>query len=151
VVAANRADRQLDRVALGAVRSYFASTPDRRMPPIIAVATHIDLLRPVQDWTPPYDIADAKTDKARSIRAGLDHIAADLTLEVGDVVPTCLAENRPIYNVDGVWIKIAAVLPEARSAQLVRRLRSASTGWKWSKLWSQTVNAGKALQNRSKT
>ncbi len=151
VVAANRADRQLDRAALDAVRSYFASTPDRRMPPIIAVATHIDLLRPVQDWAPPYDIANPMNEKARSIRAALDLIAADLNLDFGDEVPTCLADKRPTYNVDGVWIKIAAVLSEARSAQLVRRLRSASTGWKWSKLWSQTVNAGKAMQNRRKT
>jgi hypothetical protein len=90
-------------------------------------------------------------NKARSIRAALDHIAADLDLDVGNVVPACLGDNRPNYNIDGVWIKIAAVLPAARSAQLVRRLRSASTGWKWSKLWSQTVNVGKALQNRSKT
>jgi uncharacterized protein len=151
VVAANRADRQLDRVALDAVRSNFASTPDRRMPPIIAVVTHIDFLRPIQEWAPPYDIANPMNDKARSIRAGLDQIAADLDLDAVDVVPTCLADKRPTYNVDGVWIKITAVLPAARSAQLVRRLRSATTGWKWSKLWSQTVNAGKAMQNRSKT
>jgi uncharacterized protein len=151
VVAANRADRQLDRLALDAVRSYFATTQDRRMPPIIAVATHIDVLRPVQEWAPPYDIANPVNDKTRSIRAALDHIAVDLDLNIGDVIPTCLADKRPAYNVDGIWTKIAAVLPEARSAHLVRRLRSATTGWKWSKLWSQTVNAGKALQNRSKS
>jgi uncharacterized protein len=151
VVAANRADRQLDRAALDAVRTYFASTPDRRMPPIIAVATHIDLLRPVQDWAPPYDIANPTNDKAKSIRAGLDQIAADLRIDVGNVVPICLAAKRSNYNVDGVWLKMAAVLPEARSAQLIRRLRSATTGWKWSKLWSQTVNASKALHDRRKT
>jgi uncharacterized protein len=150
VVAANRADRQMDQVALDAVRSFFAASPNRRMPPMIAVATHVDLLRPLQDWLPPYDIADPTTDKAKSIRAAIDRIAADLDIEVGNIVPTCLAASRPTYNIDGVWIRIAAVLPEARSAQLVRRLRSATTGWKWSKLWSQTVNVGKALQQRRK-
>jgi uncharacterized protein len=142
VAAANRADRETDRAALDAIRSYFASHPDRRPPPILAALTHIDRLRPSQDWQPPYDIASPATAKAISIRAAMDHVSGDLGLAIGTIIPVCLADARPAYNVELVWAELSEALPEAKRAQLIRRLRGAS-GWTWSKLWSQAVNAGR--------
>ena len=43
---------------------------------------------------------------------------------------------------DVLWAELSEALPEAKRAQLIRRLRSAS-GWTWAKLWSQAVNAGR--------
>ena len=152
VVSASRADRNLDREALDIIRSFFLATPDRVPPPIIAVATHVDLLRPFHDWAPPYELTNPTSDKAMSIRAAVNAVARDLNLDVGNVVPVSLGgvrgSARAPYNVDGVWTEVATVLPAARSAQLVRRLRSAADGWKWSKLWSQTLNAGKFVKGK---
>lgn len=142
VVAANRADRETDRKALGDVRAWFAAHPERRQPPMVGVVTHIDLLRPYQEWSPPYDIADPKSAKATTIRAAMDHIAADLGLTLDQLVPVALAEGRAAYNVDVLWAELSEALPDAKRAQLIRRLRDAS-GWTWSKLWSQAVNAGR--------
>ena len=142
VVAANRADRQVDHAALEAVRAFFAAHPDRRQPPMLAVATHIDLLRPYQEWSPPYDVAKPATAKAANIRAALDQLSGDLGLAIEWIIPVCLAENRDTYNVELVWERIFDALPAAKSAQLLRRLRSAG-GWTWGKLWSQAINAGK--------
>jgi len=142
VAAANRADRQVDLAALEAVRSFFAAHPDRRQPPVLAVATHIDLLRPYQEWSPPYDIATPTTTKATSIREALDQVSGDLGLPIDWVIPVCLADNRPTYNAELVWARIFDALPAAKSAQLLRRLRGAG-GWTWGKLWSQALNAGR--------
>jgi uncharacterized protein len=142
VVAANRADREMDRVALDGIRSYFSMRTDRRQPPILAIMTHIDLLRPYQEWAPPYDIASPATAKATSIRAAMQQVSLDLQVPIDCLIPVVLAGNHPIYNIDLVWAKISELLPEARRAQLVRRLRGAA-GWTWGKLWSQAVNAGK--------
>ena len=57
--------------------------------------------------------------------------------------PVSLAVAHPVYNIERVWEKISELLPDARRAQLLRRLRGASS-WTWGKLWSQTVNAGRA-------
>jgi uncharacterized protein len=146
VVAANRADRDLDRKALNVIRSLFATKPDRLPPPIIAVATHVDLLRPFRDWAPPYDIVNATSGKALSIQLAMSAISRDLDLT--SIVPVSIGHETTAYNVDAVWTEIAASLPNARSAQLVRRLRSATSGWKWSKLWSQAVNAGKFVKGK---
>lgn len=142
VAAANRADRESDRVALEAIRSYFASHPHRRPPPILAALTHIDLLRPYQDWQPPYDIANPVAGKSASIRAAMDQVSSDLHIPVDHIIPVSLAEARPVYNVELVWAELSETLPEAKRAQFIRRLRGAS-GWSWSKLWSQAVNAGR--------
>ncbi len=142
VAAANRADREMDRAALDSIRSYFSIRSDRRQPPILAIITHIDLLRPYQEWAPPYDIANPANAKATSIRAAMQQVSIDLNVPLDCIIPAVLAGNRPVYNIDVVWAKISGSLPEARRAQLVRRLRGAS-GWTWGKLWSQAVNAGR--------
>jgi uncharacterized protein len=142
VVAANRADREMDRAALDSIRSYFHTRTDRRQPPILAIMTHIDLLRPYQEWAPPYDFANPTNAKSSSIRDALQQISIDLQVPINCLIPVVLAGNHSVYNINLVWEKIYEVLPEARRAQLVRRLRGAS-GWTWGKLWSQAVNAGK--------
>lgn len=142
VAAANRADRETDRAALDAIRSFFASHPDRRAPPILAALTHIDQLRPYQEWQPPYDIANPTTAKAISIRAAMDQVSGDLGLPIDRFIPVSVADSRSAYNVDLVWAELSEALPEAKRAQFIRRLRGASD-WSWSKLWSQAVNAGR--------
>ena len=97
VVAANRADRETDRRALGEIRTWFAAHTDRRQPPVVGVVTHIDLLRPVQDWPPPNDIADPKTPKALTIREAIDHISAELGVTLDQLVPVALANGRAQY------------------------------------------------------
>ncbi|MEZ5853826.1 MAG: GTPase domain-containing protein [Hyphomicrobiaceae bacterium] len=57
VVAADRPDRDLDRIALAAIKAWFRDRPERLAPPMIVVASHIDRLRPIQEWAPPYDVA----------------------------------------------------------------------------------------------
>jgi uncharacterized protein len=153
VAAANRADRRLDRVALDAVRAYFVSRPDRRHPPFLAVMTHIDRLRPYAEWAPPYDLNHPTTEKARSIASALKQVSVDLAVGLDSVVPVSVADRQADANINAVWAKIADVLPDARHAQLVRRLRGA-TGRSWGKFWSQAVNAGRTATralSKSKT
>jgi predicted GTPase len=145
VVNATRADRDLDRSALDGIRRYFAERPDRRRPPMMMVVSHIDRLRPFQEWSPPYDLVAAGSPKAQSIRAAVQAAGADLDFPPGDIVPACLASPPGLYNVDAIWAQIVSLLPEAQRAQLVRRLGEARAGFEWSRLWSQMMNAGRVL------
>jgi predicted GTPase len=144
VVGAHRADRHVDQQALQAFRAHFASRLNRRRPPVVLVLTHIDRLRPVTEWTPPYDLVAADTPKAASIRAASDAIAADLGFSADDTIPVSLQAGKP-YNVEKVWEHIAAALPEAMRAQLLRCLHDLRDDWSWSTIWKQTAGAGRAL------
>ena len=56
VCSAARAAREIDANALAAIRAHFAAEPSRRRPPMLLVLTHIDNLRPFNEWDPPYDL-----------------------------------------------------------------------------------------------
>ena len=143
VIAAHRADRDVDRKALEAVRRYFGARLNRRRPPIVLVATHIDRLRPFTEWSPPYDLATDTREKARNIQAALDAAASDLGFTAGEVVPVSLAD--PAYNLDQLWQRIGDALPEAQRAQLLRSLHELKSDWSWKGIWKQAGGAGRTI------
>lgn len=144
-VAAHRADREPDRAALAALRRHFADRPDRRPPPVLLVLSYIDQLRPWAEWQPPYDIAEPKSVKAQSIRDAAVAAADDLSIGLAEVVPVCLAASTGTYNVDVLWARILDLAPEARQARLVRLLREDEAHWRWRRLWSQAIGAGRVV------
>jgi predicted GTPase len=144
VTAADRPDREASRAALQAIRAHLAERTDRRSPPILHVLTHVDRLRPFQEWAPPYDLNDTERPKVVSMRAAIEAAATDLGVATDDIVPVSLASGAP-YNIDVVWAKAVALAPEAQRTRLVRLLGAARASWDWRRLWSQSVNAGRVI------
>ena len=150
VAPANRADRETDRAALAAVRAAFAARPDRRPPVMLLVLTHIDRLRPFQEWAPPYDLNAADNAKAQSIRAAVEAASGDLGFDTGDIIPCSLAPDT-LYNVDAIWAAILERVPEAQRARLVRTLRDAEGAWNVGGVWRQVLSGGRVLVDAMKT
>lgn len=144
VIGAHRADRKLDRAALGALRARFAASPERRVPPLIVVASHIDRLRPVREWAPPYNVDTPASPKEQSIRGALDALAADLDVPVEAIVPMRL-DSSPPYNLDALWLRLAADVGEAQRARWVRVLRTAGEPGGWRQAWKQVRGAGRMV------
>ena len=67
VCSAARAAREIDANALAAIRTHFAAEPNRHRPPMLLVLTHIDNLRPFDEWDPPYDLTQPTRGKCKSI------------------------------------------------------------------------------------
>lgn len=145
VAPANRADREPDRAALEAIRAAFRARADRRPPVMLLVLTHVDRLRPFQEWKPPYDLGEASNVKAQSIRAAVEAAAAELGFSEADVVPVSLATGVAPYNIDALWAAIAERLPDAQRARLVRTLRDAEGAWDVGRLWGQVVGGGRVI------
>ncbi|MBF0159753.1 MAG: 50S ribosome-binding GTPase [Magnetococcales bacterium] len=145
VCSADRADRQLDRTALTALHNHFAAHPEQHRPRVVLVVSHIDLLRPVKEWAPPYDIAQSDRPKAVAIRTALETIRADLELPVDDVVPVCLRQPPGYYNVETAWATISHYLPDAENARLLRGQIEAGSGVNLEKAWNQAVTGGRML------
>lgn len=145
VSSAVRPDRESEKRALAGIRADFAAHPNRRRPPMLLIMSHVDLLRPMQDWQPPYDIADTTNAKAVSIRGAMEAASADLGFRLEDIVPACLNPERGCYNIDAIWAEITERMPEAQRAQLVRVLREADKGWDWKRIRTQALNAGRVL------
>jgi predicted GTPase len=143
VSAANQAAREIDRQAITALKQRFESDPRRQKPPIVLVLTHIDRLRPFDEWKPPYDLTDRNRAKSNSIRSAVEAALSDLGLATDDVVPVRVDTPNAAYNIDALWAKIIALSPDAQRSRLLRLLSSIKSASSWGTVWSQAANAGR--------
>jgi uncharacterized protein len=142
---ANRPDRESERQCLNALRAFFAAHLDRRFPPMLVAASHIDQLRPMRSWQPPYNLINPIDTKAVNIRAAIVAIAADLVVPIDQVVPVCLRKNS-VYNVDdALWAAIMSHQDEALRLRLQRCLAANKQAENWDRLQRQLTNAGRFL------
>jgi predicted GTPase len=100
VFSASNAAREEDIKQLNAIRAYFQRERQLSMPVIVAIATHIDRLRPIQEWQPPYNIHQPDSPKAKNIRSFCEVIAGELNLPLENIVPVCLNLEVGVYNID---------------------------------------------------
>jgi uncharacterized protein len=144
VSAVAHGDRTLERRAMAALNGAFTSQQRRNPPAQLVALTHIDRLPPAQAWAPPYDLNAPRDEKAQRIARTVDDVAQRFGMPGIDVVPLRV-DTLPAYNVDALWSRVTARLPQAESARLARRLVDAQRGWNLRQIGSQAVNAGRIL------
>ena len=145
VCAAHRPDRGVEREILDAVRGWQAERLDRRPPPLLVAVSHIDQLRPLREWQPPYDLLNPQGTKVANIRAAVETVAGDLAVPVADAIPVCLADGR-VYNVDdALWAAILERQDEAGKVRFLRCLEQRKRAENWTLLRRQLANAGRWL------
>ncbi len=74
VMAANSPARDADVNIVRALIEHYRTKQQLRPPAIIAVLTHIDLLRPVREWSPPYYWRNPTQPKEESIAAAVQYV-----------------------------------------------------------------------------
>ncbi len=74
VMAANGSARQADIAMVKQLDQHYRERPHLKPPVIIVVLTHIDLLRPVREWSPPYDWRNPHSLKEHSIAGAVDYV-----------------------------------------------------------------------------
>lgn len=144
VVPAHRADRRLDRRALDTLRARFGENPQRKMPPVVVVASHVDRLSPPREWSPPYNVEAPEGPKARSMRAALESIAQDLDVAVEAIVPVRLDTSEP-YNLEMLRMRLAELFDEAKRARWIRIQRTAPERGDWRRALKQLTSAGRVV------
>ena len=147
VSSASRAAREIDRQALAAIREHFAAQTSRRPPPMLLVLTHIDALRPFNEWDPPYDLTQTSRAKSQAILGAMEAAGAELGFEAAEIVPVRVDGAAASYNIDALWAKIMEVVPDAQRARLLRTLSDIGNARNWSTLWSQAANAGRVIKD----
>lgn len=126
--AANPA-RDPDLQLLRRLDEWFRERPNLRRPPMLGVLSHIDQLKPVLEWEPPYegwlDTAPTRA-KERSIHNAVEYTREALSpfLDAG-LIPVCTEPSR-IYGVEE-WLlpAMTSLLPVARAKRMVDLLHAA--------------------------
>jgi predicted GTPase len=116
--------RQADVMMLKALSDWYASRPDLRMPPILCVVTHIDLLSPAMEWSPPYNWLEPTRMKEKQIAAALATVREQLGQYVRGIVPVCTSPGK-VYGIEeGLLPALMELLGEGHAVGLLRCIRA---------------------------
>jgi predicted GTPase len=142
VLHARNPARQADLEMLRKLRAWFASRPETKMPPVLGVLTHIDLLSPAMEWAPPYDWVDPQRPKERQIQEAWNAVKNQLRDYLVGIVPVCTAGDK-VYGMDEwFWPTLTELLDEAHAVALLRCIRAEANTGKVRKVFQQFLQAG---------
>lgn len=144
-VSATNAARQVDKQMLEAIKKQFAAHGKSNFPAIIVALTHIDQLRPVREWNPPYDVIHPDSQKAQSIRMAMEMLAKELELEIDQIAPVNLKSGFE-YNIEeGLIPAIFQQLEQAEQVRYLRCLKEYRKEDHWRLLWKQSKSTGQFI------
>src|SRR5262249_13398593 len=141
VLHARNPARAADLLALQELRRWFEAHPDLKVPPIVAVLTHIDLLSPAMEWAPPYNWQQPTRAKEEQIAAAVAALRDQLGTYLAAAVPVCTAPGK-VYGIEE-WLlpALAELLDEARGVALLRVLRAEADAGKVRRVFQQLLAA----------
>lgn len=122
VLAANSPAKQPDVLMLNQVKDFYREQPELKPPRVIGVITHIDLLRPIQEWKPPYNWRSPTTPKEQSIHDSVEYCKELFGNSIRDYVPVCLLANNSFENsaMEELLEMIAGEIGQGQAVALVR-------------------------------
>lgn len=141
VLHARNPARQADLQLLRHLHEWFASHPELKKPPSLAAITHIDLLSPALEWSPPYDWRQPTRPKEENIQQALTAAWEHVGSYSASVLPVCTAAGK-VYGVEE-WLlpAVAEQLDEAHGVALLRCLRAEIDENKIRKVFHQLLTA----------
>jgi predicted GTPase len=145
VLHARNPGRQTDVDVLEAIQTWFRLRPDLKIPPILGVLTHIDLLSPAMEWAPPYDWQQPVRPKEGQIQQAHATVREQLSQYLVGCVPVCTAPGR-VYGIEEWFLPtVLELLDEARGVALLRCLRGEADAGKVRRIFQQLLSAGRQL------
>lgn len=145
VLHATNPGRQADLDMVRDLATYFREHPELRKPPFIAVVTHIDLLSPTMEWSPPYNWAEPKRPKEQNIHDALAAVRDQLGEYLQGVVPICGKAGK-VYGIDEFLLPVVAErLDELHGVGLLRVLKAEADAGKVRKVFHQMLESGKEI------
>jgi len=143
VLHARNPARQADVAMLDQLREWFAGRPELRSPLVLAVLTHIDLLSPAMEWSPPYDWLSPSKPKEVQIHEALGAARQQFGDRLVGIVPVCTAAGRSFGIEEALLPAVAGMLDEARGVALLRCLRAEADHDRIRKVFRQLLATGK--------
>ena len=147
VLDAHAPARKPDQKTLQQIQDFYRNNPQLKQPKTLVVLTHVDLLSPVMIWAPPYQWRTADDKKSNSIRDAVQYVQEVFGDQVQAVAPVCLSdsEDRRWGLEEEVLPAISQILPEAKSAAMLRAYEKELDKDRWWELLDQIKESGKIL------
>ncbi|MGL6074777.1 MAG: GTPase family protein [Fimbriiglobus sp.] len=143
VVPARSAARAPEVEFLNRLHAAMKATPRLKLPPIVVVLSHVDLLTPAMEWSPPYDPETGSRPKEVSMREALAAATEVFGEAVEATVPVCTAPNRVWGVAEELMPRVLPLLGEARGVAVLRNLHAEADAGQAKRVWQQLQTAGK--------
>ncbi|MGZ5602253.1 MAG: GTPase family protein [Methylobacter sp.] len=148
-ISATNAARDPDKKMLQAIQNCFELKDKGSLPPVVVALTHVDQLRPIREWHPPYDVMNPSSTKAQAIRLVMDTITTELGLNIDRIAPVNLKPGFE-YNIEeGLIPAIFQQLEQAKQVRYLRCLKEYHKEDYWRRLWKQSKRAGQYIAKKS--
>jgi predicted GTPase len=148
VLHARNPARSADVRMLEDLRRWFKARPEAKMPQVLGVMTHIDLLAPAMEWSPPYNWLDPERPKERQIHEALEAVRTQLGDFLAGCVPMCTCSGQ-VYGVEEWFLPtLIELLDDAKGVAILRCLRAEAGKGKVRKLFRQVQAAAGGLARR---
>jgi uncharacterized protein len=137
--------RQADLTMLKELKTWFSKRPDLRMPPVIGVLSHIDLLSPSLEWDPPYDWQTPSRPKEKQIHEAIGSLKDQLGSYLAAEAPVCTAPGK-IFGIDEYFLpELMSLMDDAHAIAFLRCLKAEVDAQKVRKVFYQLLEVGKGL------
>lgn len=150
VIDGHSPSKAADAATLKQVETWYAEHPNLLPPPIVVVLSHVDLIPPAMQWSPPYQLDRPQTPKGKNISEAIAWTKEELgqfSDLIVDVVAVCSApeESRRWGLQENVLPAIMQHLESGQSVALLQAFERSVDG-KWaSTLVDQLKTGGKQL------
>lgn len=144
VTQATNPGRQPDIDLLDRLRAWFAAKPHLKMPPVVVAVSHIDLLSPKAEWTPPYDWQTGTKPKEVNIRECVGVVKEQLGDRAANVVPVCGREGER-FGVEELVPAMVSHLDHARGTAVLKAFEEETRTGQYEKIGEQVIAGGKKV------
>lgn len=147
VMNANSPAREPDSEMLDILANWFETRKELKPIPVLGVLTHVDLLSPLMEWSPPYDWQEGDRLKEVSIREAVKYNAEQFSETLAGVIPICadVARGREFGVEEFLLPAITPLLDNARASAVLRSLHQDVNKDRVQRVVKQFWNAGKTL------
>lgn len=147
VMDAHSPARDADRRLLEQLQEMYRAKPQLKPPPVIGVLTHVDLLAPPLEWSPPYNWRSPDNAKARSLHDAVEYIRELFGTSLVEIIPVCSEDQsqRGWGVLEELLPAIVQQLDDVRSVALLRAFENQLDRGRWKHLAHQVKRSGRAL------
>lgn len=146
VLKANQPARELDITLKAEFDTYYvnANNISRKKAALIGVVNQVDKLKPIEQWQPPYNVAEPTCAKAKIIQQALEYNQKLLKFDV--MLALSIALDKPSFGVEELKHAITQAIDNAHNVQLNRqRVEAMGRGVSFKKQLRRALDSGKKL------
>jgi predicted GTPase len=144
VLKANQSSRQLDRQFMLSLEEFYAHKDNlhRKKPVITGILNQVDKLKPLAEWSPPYDLNQSDSAKVDTINKAIEY--NQKLLNLNHIIPTSFSSESQVWGLERLEQLITTNVDESINVQRNRqRLESGNTSA--SAQFKRVFSGGKSL------